>query len=1075
MPRHPQVKALAMGVLLALGAVQFAHAQSTTSTNVTGRVVDSEGQPVAGAIVRILHVPSGTMKTELTDAEGRYSSRGLRVGGPFEVTVEADGYGSEKRGDLNFRLGQTETVNIVMVNAQQLETVEVVAARSRSVFDPLNMGAQTTISRDQIETLPTINRSLEDLVRTDPRITQVDKDGGGSGNRQGGISAAGQNNRFNAITIDGVPSNDEFGLNDNGLPGLNNAISLDSIEQISVGISNYDVSQSDATGANINAVTRSGTNEFKGSVFTYYRDQDWYGKLDGRKFVNIEDDLTYGLNVGGPIIKDRLFFFISLEKFDSSRPAPNVNFNSAGVQLVSNADLAAITARAQALGFNTGSFAIDAVDEKDDKFVVKLDWNINDQHRASLRWNKTEGEILRTPGITETNVSFSDYWYTDNLANEALVLNAYSDWSDRFSTELSVSRSSYESIPALRSRAPQVQVRVGGSTVSFGSEQFRHANILETDTTTFALSGNYFAGDHEFKAGIDYKKIDIYNLFLESFYGRYFFNSVADFQNGRVANYTLRVPSQGTDPAFAAADFALGNTGIYLQDTWTVNPNLTLTYGIRADIPSVSREPLLNPAFAAPPGTPNALGQATGGFGLPNNSTNDGNEVIQPRVGFNYTFDADRPTQLRGGLGLFTGSAANVWLSNSFTNTGNLITVFQSTSPTTPITSDINNLPRPTTTTQPSADVDLLDPGFKQPTVWKGNLALEHELPWYGLIASAEAIVTENEYAIFYEHLNLGEPTGRLPDGRLSYYRTLAPTGFTATGGVVSATNEQRFLRNRAFNDVLLLRNTNKGNSQMFTLGIEKPFQDNWSAKISYTFAKGKDANPGTSSRAISNWNNRLIFNPNEEVSADSNYVFRDRVNAVFQYRMELIESAPTTFTLFAEGRAGRNFSYAFLNDANGDRINGNDLFYVPRDESDVIFRNADEAARFWNYIRNNAYLNSRRGQVVDRNAESSPWYTQFDLNISQDLPVFASVKPRLFLNVQNIGNLLNDDWGRIEEASFPYRVQVANFLGVENGRYVYGFPFGGTNQPASPSGFLLRDRNGQSRWSAQIGVRFEF
>ncbi|MCU0753885.1 MAG: TonB-dependent receptor [Xanthomonadales bacterium] len=1090
MPRHPQVKALAMGVLLALGAVQFAHAQSSTSTNVTGRVVDSEGRPVAGAIVQILHVPSGTMKTELTDDQGRYSSRGLRVGGPFEVTVEADGYGAERRGDLSFRLGQTETVNIVMVNAQQLETVEVVATRTATVFDPLNMGAATTVSREQIDALPTINRSLEDFVRLDPRIVQIDKG-------RGGISAGGQNNRYNAINIDGVPTNDEFGLNDNGFPALNQPISLDALEEIAIGVSDYDVSQSDFTGASINAVTKSGTNEFKGSVYSYYRKDDWVGKDElNRKFTGFQDETTYGLTLGGPIIKDRLFFFISYEDFSRESPAPAVNqriVNGVQQTIFSDAIIQQVRTAAAARGMAATGFAIDGISNDDEKIIAKVDWNISDQHRASLRYGRTEGSILRTPGIGATTLSFSDYWYTDNLTNESWTGQLYSDWTDVFSTEVSVAYSEYNSVPLLRTIAPSVQVRVGSDSIFLGTERSRQANRLETESLTGFVSGNLFLGDHEVKFGLDYKKIDIFNLFLQDAFGTYEFASIADFQNNaRPSAFRSQFPAVAGQPLDSvAADWDIANVGLFLQDTWAFNANLTLNYGVRVDYVDLGSQPALNPNFAAaplPPAAPN-LGSPRGGFGVPNNTTIDGAKIVQPRVGFNYTFDADRPTQLRGGIGLFAGSSPNVWLSNSYSNTGILASGFNLTGTAVPadlrFVRDVTQQPRPAGT-PPTPNVDLIDPNFKQPTVWKGTLAIEHELPWYGLVASAELLRTETEDNLFYQHLNLGNPVGRLPDGRLHYWGNVNQSAFANPFNPTVANGSRRPNRNRSFGDVMLLTNTGKGTTTNLTLALEKPFDDNWYAKLGYTYGRGRDVNPGTSSVSFSNWSSRIIGeNPNDEFSAVSNYVFRDRITLALQYRHFFFDELPTSFGMFFEGRSGRPFSYVFQGDANGDNANqSNDLFFVPRGPGDVLFQAilpgqnsqfpnglsaAEQEQRFWAYIENNSYLNSRRGQIVERNARISPWVSQADLRISQKLPKLWRVQGELFLDIINVGNLLKDSWGQIDQGPFPLSVQVARFAGVNaDGRMVYVFP-------GEPVGFTRQDDRGESRWQAQIGLRFEF
>ena len=462
------VSAIAFGLMSAVALAQ------DTSTAVTGRVLDGEGAPVAGAVVEILHTPSGTRKLVTTDESGRYSSRGLRVGGGFVVSVSKDGMEAGKQDDVELRLGEVGTVNLIMGASEEatLGEVTVTAARVSDVFDSTKMGAATNVTREQIEALPSINRSIEDYVRLDPRLVQVDKD-------RGGISAAGQNNRYNNITIDGVSSNDEFGLNDSGFSSLGNPISIDAIEELNINVAGYDVSQGDSTGASINAVTKSGTNEFKGTVYGVYRKNNWVGDNEANQaFTGFNDEKTYGFTVGGPILQDRLFFFLAYEEFERSAPAPEVNrrlVNGVSTPIVSDADLAAIAARAQVLGFTLGQTRLSQLSTTDEKLIAKVDWNISDQHRASIRYGRTPGQSQRTPGISSTSVSTADHWFFDNVLNKNLTGQLYSDWTDSFSTEFSLSRNDYSSVPQNASFTPQVTVRVNGGAdrVLFGTEVAR--------------------------------------------------------------------------------------------------------------------------------------------------------------------------------------------------------------------------------------------------------------------------------------------------------------------------------------------------------------------------------------------------------------------------------------------------------------------------------------------------------------------------------------------------------------------------------------------------------------------------
>lgn len=1073
---------------LSLALAMNAFAQETSSA-LTGKITDAQGNAVAGATVEILHVPTGTRKLLVTDASGRYNSKGLRTGGPYVLSVSKDGFDAIKRENVTLKLGEVGTVNAALSGEATLAAVEVSGSAISDTFDPTKMGASSVVTRAQIDAFPSIARSINDYVRLDPRITQVDKS-------TGAISAAGQNSRYNSVTIDGVPTNDEFGLNAGGLPSLNQPISLDSIEELAIGIASYDVTTSDATGANINAVTKSGTNEFKGTVSSYYRKKNWVGDNElNQKFNGFNDELTYGFTLGGPILQDRLFFFISAEKFKAANPAPVLNQVIRGgqqVQIFTDPQIQQIRDAATRYGWTLGQSTIDGISNTDTKYIAKVDWNINDDHRVSVRWNSTKGNTLEVRDNSATSLSFSDHWFTRIQDFRSLVLNEYSDWSDSFSTEFSMSQSKYKALVPLVSLTPEVTVTDSADSdrFLFGGERFRHANRLLVDTTTGFFAGNLFFGDHAIKAGVDLKRVGVFNLFLESAFGRYEFSSIQNFVDGRVARYTLRFPGltgPNTPPDSAAADWAMNSWGVFLQDNWVVNSNLTVNYGVRVDIPDINDVPAFNARLASA-ALPPAIGslKPLGGLGLDNTGTATGNYVIEPRVGFNYTFDSDKRTQLRGGVGLFTGSPPGVWLSNNFSETGTLISEFISTDPATRITPILSQLPVPTgTSNPPRATVNLLDKNFEMPSVWKASLAFERELPWYDLVGSAELLLTETNNGIFYENLNLGNPGGRLPDGRFHYYQSTNPANFNNPSSPAAAAG-RRFSENANFLDVLLLRNTSKGNARNMTVSLEKPMKNNWYSKFSYTYGRAKEPNPGNEARAITNWSQRPNFNANEEVTSTSNFEIQDRLTLATLYKADWFAGAPTTFALFGEGRTGRSFSYVFKNDANGDNANANnDLFYVPRDRNDVGFRDvtvngavisaAQQADNFWRYVEGNRYLSSRRGQATGRNAGVAPWVSQFDLRITQALPSFYDAKTELYLDLLNVGNLLNKDWGRIDDTSGGL-VGVAEFVGTEQmpnavpgtQRYVYRFT-------TPPSEYVRQDTKGQSRWAAQFGFKVTF
>ena len=1058
---------LSLGLAIALAAAP-AFAQNTTSA-VGGRIVGIDSQPVAGAQVTIVHAPSGTVSNATTGADGRYSARGLRVGGPYTITIVKDGV-TETREGVYLQLAETTSVDATLgEDTTTLAAVEVTGTAVLSeVFSSTNFGTGTAISREDLDGLPSIQRDLQDYARLDPRLSQTDKD-------RGEISAGGQNSRYNSITVDSVSISDTFGLEANNLPTIRQPISIDAIEAVQVNIANYDTTQRGYTGANINAITKSGTNDFKGSVYGTYRTQDWVREEDDRGviFNRFDNEKTYGATFGGPIVQDTLFFFLNYEKTTLGGIAPDLSSGPLGRGTITQAQIDALITSATARGFTPGDLGSTAPATEIETALGRFDWNINDSQRLAFRFSRTEQTEAVLPGFGANFLSLSSYWYEQEKTINNYVVELFSDWNDSFSTEARVSLREYESQPTLFARQPQVQVDFGAANVRFGAEQFRHSNVLATDTLNGFFAGNLFLGEHEVKFGLDYEKNDVYNLFLESNFGTYRFSSLANFNSGVYRDYALRVSPTG-NANDAAANFVLENLGVFVQDTWAVNYNLTLNYGIRFDTPIMDDAVPYNAAFNT-------------AFGLRNDETIDGASLFQPRFGFNYTFDSERPTQLRGGIGLFQGAAANVWLSNSYTNNGLSIAVFGCG---TGFNASCAGAPPPSSNPdlQPRfggarADVDLVEPGFEQPSVLKANLAFDHELPFGGLVFGAELLLTQVESGIYYEHLNLGRAIQPGVDGRNMYWASTNPALYGVNNGFFGPTTNARSGANAAFREVLVARNTDKGGGENFTISLEKPFnvENNFSWTVAYSFTDATEVNGLTSSRAISNWRSQAAFNVNENVDSTSAYVNRDRFLANVSYRMNFFGDYKTQVSMFYEGRAGKPYSWVFNNDMNGDGQAGNDLLYIPNPNEVRFITEADRVAFYEILARNE--LTGYQGSVLPRNSERAPWVNSFDVRISQELPGFTKGnKAEIWLDILNIGNLLNKDWGLIDEVGFQsdggQARSFVNFAGIDpvTGQYVYALPRNSSGAIiTSEEALLRRDNKGESRWSAQLGFRYSF
>lgn len=1120
-----RLSTLVLAVGLALGTVP-AMAQNTTAA-VGGRITSADGKPAEGASVTITHVESGTSSNVTTDANGRYSARGLRVGGPYTITITKGGV-TEKRENVYLVLAETTAVDATLGGAK-VDRIEVSAASISDRFDSAAMGAGTNIGRDQLAAQASIGRNLQDYARQDPRLAQTDKE-------RGEISALGQNTRFNSITIDSMTTNDTFGLEANNLPTLKQPVSIDAIESVQVNLSNFDVTQKGYTGANINAVTKSGTNEFKGSVYFVTRDENYTGKRFNQTTNTYFDtpifkEETKGVTFGGPIIKDKLFFFTSYEEFISSRGRPNfgpIGSPFTNVSITQSAIDQAIAIGRNTYGIDLGSSTVPADLELDVKdLLVKLDWNINNDHRASFRYTKTEQTEPNIGGFSATGLSLSSWWFNQAKEIEGVVGQWFADWSPNFSTEAKLSKREYDSVPTPvnGARLPAIALRFEGTPpggvgstnnrfLNMGTENSRHFNVLRTKTNDAYFGANWRLGEHEVKGGLDYADNDVFNAFLQNVNGNYTFGCAAgaftaaqcsamtpeqrdaavleNFRLGIPISYTVQLPLAGRTLADGIATWSYANTGLFLQDTWAFRPNLNLMFGVRVDRQSVPTKPIANPGFAAAKvagsiSSTGALTRDSGGFGLDNTTTLDGNSLVQPRFGFNWNLSENNVRrQLRGGFGLFQGAAANVWLSNPFSNTGMAVGSLNCTSASDCAARNVRFSANPDaqpalTGTPPAPNVDLLATDLEQPSVWKMNLAFDSELPelpFFGkLTAGVEWVRTAVNSGIYYRHLNLGAPTATGRDGRDLYYtpQTYSQncwngSNFNTTGACAGGRN--RALSNPLFNNVLEAAKTKKGGGEAITISVERPVTKGWGWNLAYTYSRYSEVSPLTSSTSNSQWSNNNIFNVNENVAGPSNYNTRDRINGSMTWTKNFFGKNKTTFGVFYEGRTGKPYSWTYLNDLNGDGIGGNDLMYIPTapGSGEVVFRGGQaEETRFWEVVNGDRALNAARGGIVGKNSSYGPWVNTFDVRVAQELPgLMKGHKVSMILDILNFGNMLNKKWGRIEEIGFPSNRSFVNFNGLDaSGRYIYSL---GTVESLN-----VRQASGESQWSAQVTLRYEF
>ncbi|MEX1828709.1 carboxypeptidase regulatory-like domain-containing protein [Luteibacter sp. CQ10] len=1089
-----RAKLLPFAIASLLAAPAFAQ---DTSSSISGRVVDGSGQPVANADVKLVHEPSGTTKIVQTDAEGRYAAQGLRVGGPFDVVVTKGGQEVVEQKDVYLALGQVTAVNLAApaaagASAQTLEGVSVSATSVNQTFTPDNKGLSTNISRQELESIPTPGRSIQNVVRMDPRVVITDR-------ARGEISAVGQNSRYNNITIDSVSANDPFGLNANGLPTLGTPISQDAIESYQISTANYDVATRRGLGANVNAVTKSGTNDFHGSVYYAFQNQNMIGdnELD-KKYAGFDRQFTAGGTFSGPIIKDKLFFFGLYEKskqIGSGSPyGPSDSGAATPVKGLTNAQLQQVRNVASQLGFgDIGSVGGGNSNLQDKRYVGKLDWNITDSHRASFTYNETKEN---KPVITgsDTKLVLSSGWYKTAADNKSYVLHFYDDWSDIFSSDAYVSYSKFhqDRSPYNGIDMPDVTVYpttfANGGAVEFGTEFSSQANVLDVKSLTAAWAGTLYLGDHTVKGGFDYEKDKYYNLFLQGAFGSYTFeelpaanganNGLDNFANGKYWKYSYNRPATGLGLNDVAAAYSVQQWGVFLQDTWQVTPNLSLQYGFRVDIPLMNDKPLYNARYAA---------AAPAGYGQTNQYTIDGHRVVQPRMSFNYMFDTEHMTQLRGGAGLFVTNQPAVWLGNIFSNSGVTQTQFVCGPTQSPPCNTPATLPPLSTDPAHQFDgavgagqqtVNVITKDWNIPTAWKLSLGFDKELPWWGLVASVDYEHIDQRDAIYFKNINLGAPTLVGPDGRNLYWTKF---GDPSKGGGTARANA-----NKSFSGSSIeLGNTSKGKAESLAFTLKKEFSDSWSAMAGFTWSRSTEVNPGTSSVASSNFNNNYVYNVNEDKASTSNYSVPRRVIAALTWRHAFFGDYNTTASMFYDGHSAYPYTWSFGNDANGDGITNNDVAFIPTRGGVEFTPGTSQALQdsFFDYIDHNDYLKKHEGQPAQRNGDRAGWINQIDLSFQQEIPgIFGKDRGIVKLDVYNFGNLLNKHWGIEKRVTFPGGRALADYAGVDqvNGKYIYNitgtkYSNGNTYQPLAIPTYVNQNDDLAQRWSVLLTVKYTF
>lgn len=1055
--------------LLALSfLLNYAFGQGVTTSGVNGTVTDKQGKPLAGATVTIVHEESGTTSTTVTRSNGQYNVTNLRPGGPYNVTVNASGYAADTQRGVFLETGQSTTADFAVGTGEvvKLEAFTVSGERD-TTFGTNKIGPSTTLDAREIAEIPTVRRDIQDIAQLDSRLFLGSLDQGGQ------LSAQGQNFRFNSFLIDGVQAVDTFGLSSNGQSSLRSPIPYDAIQSFAIDLSPVDVRRGGFTGALLNAVIKSGTNTFHGSARYEYTGQNMRGPnpLTGAHEPFKETTQTYTL--GGPIIPQKLFFFLTYEEWKRSSLPPQANFIPNATQLQTIVD------RAKALGYDPGTLTAASNKSTQRTTIGKIDWNISDNQRLALTYRRNYGTLGTFPNFTNTfGTSLSEYWYQQPRKTDSYTAQLFSQWTPDFRTEATASVTRFNGSP-VNNGAPFPQVQVQGVTgvrldtgatintgsVFMGTESSRQLNGLVTKETQGKFSGEYSVGDHTILAGGEEVSTKYRNSFIQFTDGYYTFKTIADWVAGTPPSaFQLAKPYAGASIEDAIAKWRYDAYAAYLQDTWRpAGKNLTVVAGLRLDYPYIGEKPPVAPGFATA-GFTSGSGQAV----TRNDTTNSGNWTLAPRAGFNYMFPNIRRTQLRGQIGLYQGKNPAVWISNAYSNAGSVYSYNASSAELKNITFN----PDPATQTvpgsaNPAPSINITDPKLVQPAVWKEAIALDHQLPFGNMQVSIEADAIQVYKALNTEFLNY-KPIGTSPDGRQMYSTKVISSGSADLSG-------RR--RVSAFADVYYLTNTSKGGGHDITLRVSRPFKNNWSWSASWTRSHYTEVTPMTSSVAGSNYSARAVFNPNEDVASKSNTNIPDRVVATLTRRFNFIHNAPTTISGIYQLRSGHPYSWVFAGDANGDGFTFNDLLYVPTGPNDpaVKWNSTSERDAFFAFV-NSTDLKNYAGGHAPRNSETSPSVQTLDIKITQALPIFRRLKAEAYLNIINLGNMLNSNWGRLYEVPFSYKRAVAGATAFDpkanggNGQWTYTFTQSTLNTvPVTVNEYPV------SRWQLQVGVAIQF
>jgi hypothetical protein len=1097
---NKQVRKLSLMMLVLFLSVTAAFSQVTTS-GTTGTITSADGERLPGATVVAVHIPSGTQYGTITNTEGRFNLQGMRPGGPYKIDVSFVGFSTKSYTDVRLFLGEAFVLDVVLEESAVDVDEILIVGRKASAFQTDKTGATTNISNQQLNAMPTINRSIQDIARISPYAN--------------GMSFAGGDGRSTNFTVDGANFNNNFGLSSN-LPGGGNPISLDAIEEVQVVIAPYDVRQTNFIGGGINAITKSGTNTFRGSAYTYLNNQNMRGnKIGDVDFGdrNEESRTIYGATLGGPIIKNKLFFFVNGEyevrpgQVVTWRPSDNGVANTdLSLSRTSKADMERVKQHLiQNYGYDPGSYTDYPADESNRKLLARIDWNINNANKLSLRYNYTKNQgWSQTNGnstdggfrhngfdrISQYSMAFSNAIYSsDNIVNSFSV-DLNSRISDRISNQFLTTYSKINDVRGSNSsKFPFIDIMNGVTGdgrqilepyMSAGYELFTWNNGVNNNVFNVLNNTTFYLGNHKVTAGVNYEYQMANNAYMRNGTGYYRYASIDDFLNQAAPrDFALTYGYDGEQSP--AAEVAFNQIGLYAQDEWSVVSGLKLSYGIRADYIQYADNLIRNNAI---------YNLDFGGKKIDTGEWPSAKVQISPRVGFTWDVTGDQTLKLRGGTGIFTGRLPLVFFTNMPTNSGMVqgsyaaVTRYNTTTGAVtsadpklallagPMITDVNEMIsrlnlQNTISPEDGAlprDINAIDPDFRMPQVWKSSLAFDYEVPVsFPMSITVEGIYTQKMNDVMLKNYDLKQPDNSWVRFSGSDDRYIFPARAALT------------YNNR---NAYILTNNSDGWGATGNITVTAEPIDNLNLMAAYTITESKEISGMPGANAASAYNGLIQVNgPHIPAVQRSQYVIPARAIASASYRLPYANNhMATTVNLFYNGSSAGGYNFTYANDMNGDGYS-TDLIYIPKEKGDIKFVSAADEDAFFKFMEQDKYLSKNKGNYAEAYSARAPWLHRFDLRLAQDFSIQAAgTKNTLQFSVDflNFGNLINSEWG------VPKNMVVAN-----NGRILR---YEGRDASNVPSFSMAKDSNGQylsesystnyhfsQTWRLQFGVRYFF